>query len=123
MADDDALRGKSEDDLILEEAKERFKRWQEWESDFLKLYIDDMKFAWGDSDNKWQWPNDMQGQSQTNNSPQLTINKTHPMVKQVTNEARKNKAAIIIKPVGELVSFKAAEVWEGLVRSIERESN
>lgn len=113
---------KSEDDVILDEAKENFRRWQEWESDFRDLYNQDTKFAWGDSDNKWQWPNDMAGQTQDNNTPRLTVNKIQTHVKQVTNEARKNKAAIIIKPVGEQVSFKAAEIWEGLVRSIERNS-
>jgi Phage P22-like portal protein len=120
MATKEEDRGKDADELILDEAKDRFKRWEEWEGDFRKLYLEDVKFAWADSDNKWQWPNDMQGQTQANDRPRLTVNKVSTHVKQVTNEARKKKAAIIIKPVGEMVSFKAAEVWEGLVRSIER---
>ncbi len=120
---DDKLRGTSEDDEILQEAKDRFRRWQEYEGDFLKRYTEDVKFAWADSDNKWQWPNDMAGQSQANDKPRLTINKTGTVVRDFTNSARKNKPSISVKPVGEQVSFKAAQIWEGLIRSIERKSS
>lgn len=111
---------KTDDDKLVEEAKKRFKRVEDWESDFRNLYLEDTKFANGDSDNKWQWP--VTVQNLRGDRPMLTINKTQQHVFQVTNDARQNKAAITIKPTAEEVSFDAAQIYEGLIREIERAS-
>ena len=49
----------TEDEKIVQEAKDRFKKCQDWESDFLRLFVMDVKFANADSDNGWQWPDDL----------------------------------------------------------------
>lgn len=41
---------------IVAEAKERFERCQEFESDFRQRFVEDLRFANGDADNGWQWP-------------------------------------------------------------------
>lgn len=112
----------SEDGQIITEAKDRFKRAQDWESEFRALAITDTKFANADTDNAWQWDSDLKQGREDVNRPCLTVNKTQQHVLQITNEARKNKPAIVVKPVGEKVSAKAAQIWEGLIRSIERNS-
>ena len=50
----DNVRGEmSPDEKIIQEAKDRFKKVQDWEADFRRLYLMDVKFANGDSDNGW----------------------------------------------------------------------
>lgn len=109
----------SEDEKILQEAKDRFARVQEWESYFRNLYVVDVKFANGDSDNGWQWPDDLRRDREVNKRPALTINKTAQHVALITNEARQNKTSVNIKPVGAASTYDAAQVYEGIVRHIE----
>lgn len=109
----------SGDDLIIQEAKERFHRCQEWESDFRRYYIQDVKFANADSDNGWQWPDDLRKDREKNKRPALTINKTAQYVQLITNNARQNKPSVNIRPMGEEATYEAAQVLEGIVRHIE----
>src|ERR1035437_3606508 len=112
----------SEDKKILQEAKDNFKRWEDWEADFRSRYISDVKFANADPDNGWQWPQDLRADREANKRPALTINKTQRLVAMITNDASENKPAITIKPTGNLSSYKSAQVYEGLVRDIEYKS-
>lgn len=112
----------TEDEEILIEAKERFKRAKNWESQFHILFTTDVKFANGDSDNGWQWPDDLRKDRETNKRPALTINKTQRHVSLITNDARQNKPSITVRPTNDLASFKSAQVYEGLIRDIEYKS-
>src|ERR1017187_973896 len=116
---DNVLEGMTEDEKIVQEAKDRFKRCQDWESDFRRLYIADVKFCLGDSVNGWQWPDDLRKDREKNKRPALTINKTASYVKLITNNARQNKPSISIKPMGQEASYDAAQILEGIVRHIE----
>jgi hypothetical protein len=111
-----------EDKKILQEAKDNFKRWQDWEVDFRSRYIADVKFANADSDNGWQWPQDLRADREANKRPALTINKVGRLGAMITNDASENKPAITIKPTGNESSYKSALVYEGLVRDIEYKS-
>lgn len=111
-----------EDKKILQEAKDNFKRWQEYESDFRNRYVADVKFSNADSDNGWQWPNDLRADREANKRPALTINKVQRLVAMITNDCSENKPAITIKPTGNESSYKSALVYEGLVRDIEYKS-
>lgn len=112
-----------EDKAILQEAKDRFKRDYDWEVQFRALYVQDVKFANGDSDNGWQWPEDLRRDRETNKRPALTINKTQRHVALITNDARQNKPSISIKPTGNESSFESSQIYEGLVRDIEYKSH
>lgn len=112
----------SEDVKILREAKERHARCEEWESPFRRLYVMDVKFSNADSDNGWQWPDDLRKDREVNKRPALTINKTQRLVSMITNDARQNKPSITIKPTGNESSFKSAQVYEGVIREIEYRS-
>jgi hypothetical protein len=120
---DDRLRDDSGDAAILDEARSRFKRASDWESEFRKLYVEDVKFANADTDNGWQWPDHVKRDRDLNNRPSLTINKVKPIVVSLANEARQNRPQAGVKPVGDRVSFAAAQVWEGLLRHVDYTSN
>lgn len=115
----------SPDEKIIREAKERFKRAWAWESEFRTRYVDDVKFACGDSDNLWQWPEAVQKQRNVagQQRPMLTINKVRRLCDKITNDARQNKPSINIKPTNNLSSYKSSQVYEGVVRNIEYVSN
>src|ERR1700677_116099 len=110
--------GDTEDKKILREAKDRFRRAADWEGDFRKLYIDDVKFANGDSVNGWQWPDNVKQDRDINNRPCLTINKTKVIINKLVNEAKQNPPEPRIKPVGDKASYDAAMVWQDLIRHI-----
>lgn len=113
---DDDLTG---DEAIVQEAKDRFKKCLDWEADFRRLYLMDVKFANGDADNGWQWPDDLRKDREKNRRPALTINKTAQYVAQIVNDMRQNECSISIKPMGQEASFDAAQILEGLMRHIE----
>lgn len=116
---DAELRGLSEDEKIVAEAKDRFKRAYDYESEFRSLYVQDVKFANGDSDNGWQWADKLRNDRQLQDRPALTINKVAQHVALITNDARQNKPSVSVKPVGEQASYEAAQVFEGIIRHIE----
>lgn len=123
MADDnDDLSGLSGDELIVQEAKKRFKRCQQWEAECRALFVEDLKFAEGDSDNNWQWPSTLYSARLSDTSPCLTINKTRQHNLQIINDAKQNKPGVNVRPNGAGSSFKAAQVFEGIVRHIEYQS-
>lgn len=111
------------DDKIVREAKERFELCRSWESDSRKRFIEDCKFANGDSDNQWQWDEDLTKSRTGKGKPSLTINKVQQHNFQITNDAKQNKPGVNIRPVGDDATYEAAEVFEGIVRHIEYQSN
>lgn len=111
------------DQRIVQEAKGRFKRVEDYESDFWVLYVQDVKFALGDSDNGWQWPDDLRKDRETNKRPTLTVNKVGPLCRLITNDQRQNKSSVTIRPANDAASYDAAQIYEGLVRQIEYASN
>ena len=112
-----------EDEELLLEAYERFAYCQEWEQDFRDLYVQDVKFANADSDNGWQWPDDLRRDRMLARRPALTINNVQNHVNLVVNDGRQNKAQIKISPTGKESTFLAAKGIEGLIRNIEYQSN
>lgn len=120
---DDTPEGVSDDDKILIEAKERFKRANDWETNFRRLFVQDVKFAYGDSDNGWMWPDDIRRDREVNKRPALTIPIIQTHLNLVKNDARQNKPSIKISPTDNLASFDSAQVYEGLIRDIEYKSH
>jgi hypothetical protein len=119
----DTPEGLSDDEKILIEAKERFKRAQTWETNFRRMFVEDVKFAYGDSDNGFMWPDDIRRDREVNKRPALTIPIIQTHLNLVKNDARQNKPSIKISPTDNLASFDSAQVYEGLVRDIEYKSH
>lgn len=117
--DERRTRQEEDDAKIVQEAKDRFKYIQDWESEFHNLYVQDVKFRLGDSDNGWQWPDDLRADRANRMKPTLTINKTAPLCNLIVNDMRKNKPRAAVKPAHDASSYKAAQVYEGVFRYIE----
>lgn len=111
------------DKSVLERAKNRFKRCQEWESEFRQRFRDDMKFLYADSDNQEQWPAAVRAQRQLESRPMLTVNKTHTHWLHVVNQGRENKASIKIIATGGQSSYDSSQVYTALARRIEYASD
>ena len=110
-------------DPIVKEAHARFERCQEAESDFRKLFVDDMKFANGDADNGWQWPDTIRNSREGDSRPCLTINKTRQHNLQIINDAKKNKPSIKTLPVDGNADIEIAKILDGIIRHIEYNSH
>ena len=123
MSGSDASSAISADGKILREARKQFKRCAEWESVARPRFIEDEKFCYGDSDNKYQWDSTLYSSRDQSGKPSLTINKTKQHCLQIINDARQNKAGIEVRPVGDGASKEAADVFEGVIRYIEYISN
>ena len=120
MADTDDNYG-TKDDRIVREAKKRHAAAMEWESEFRARFTEDLRFANGDPDNRWQWPEEVYKLrvSPTSSQPCLTINKVRQHNLQIINDAKQNKPGVIIRPVSDDASYDAAQVYQGIVRHIE----
>src|SRR5690349_650639 len=101
------------DDKLVREAQDRFKRCQDAESEFRKLFLEDVRFAHGDSDNGYQWPDQIRQAREMEKRPCLTINKTIQHNRQITNETRQNSPAVRVRPVDGGADRKTAEILNG----------
>ena len=119
---DDKADDLTPDDKIVAEAKKRFAICEGWESHARSMYVEDQKFAHGDSDNMYQWPNALLTTRELNQRPTLTVNKTRIHCLQIINDAKQNKPGIVVEPTTNEASYEAAEVYEDVVRHIENRS-
>lgn len=119
----ESAHGATEDEKIIQEAKDRFTRCQDWESGFRNLYVIDVKFANADSDNGWQWPDDLRRDREVNKRPSLTVNKVGPLCAMITNDIRQNMPEVSYKPTGGEATFESAQTMEGIYRHIAYKSN
>jgi hypothetical protein len=108
---------------VLREARMRFKRCQNWESTARERYVNDIKFCEGDSDNLYQWPEDIRNRLEGDSRAILTINKTKQHCLDIMNDARQSKVAIKIRPTGDGSSVDSAQLFMGVTRHIEYISN
>ena len=111
------------DERVIAEAQRRFKTCEEWESRARKLFLEDIKFANADSDNGYQWPNEIRRNRDVDERPCLTINKTREHNLQIINDAKQNKPRCTVRPVGNGATYEASQVFEGIFRHIEYISN
>lgn len=113
---------KKDEELVIE-AHARFQRCQDFEGEFRKLFTDDLKFVSADSDNGYQWEDAMRLSRQNDARPCLTVNKTRVHALMVINEAKENRPSVKVNAVGGDASYESAQVYEGVIRHIEYQSN
>ena len=102
---------------ILETAMARFKLVSEAEVEVREEAMDDLKFRAGD-----QWPDKIRQKRENAEKPCITINKMKEPIKQVTNGQRENRPSIRVSPVDDDADVETAEILQGLIRHIERDS-
>lgn len=106
-------------DPVVAEAMERFKRCQEYESVARQRWLDDERFSHGDSENLFQWPNEIRASRELDNKPCLTMNMTRQHNLIISNEMRKSKASVRFRAMGGGATVRSAQVWEDIMRDIE----
>lgn len=112
----------AKDKDILEKALAEFKEAEDFEGEQRKLRRDDLKFFLGDSDNNWQWPEEivkLRKQPGRAARPIITVNKAPLHIRQITNEERQNRPAIKVRPVDDKGDPEVAEIFDGIIRHIQ----
>jgi hypothetical protein len=109
------IEGYDDEAAFIKEARERFQRGVDFDRDNRDQGIEDLKFLAGE-----QW--DEEAQAARKGRPMLTINTLPTFVAQVVGDIRINRPAIRIRPA-EDGDKDLAEVREGLIRAIERDSD
>jgi hypothetical protein len=112
-----------EDRDIIAEAHDRFVRCQGWYAVARQRWLEDLKFAEGDSDNQYQWPNAIRRERDIDERPCLTINKTRQHNLHIINDAKQNKPAIKVRATGNGATAESAKVLNAIMRHIEYTSN
>lgn len=107
---------------IIKEAAERLEQAADWESVARKNYLNDLKFGHADSYNGYQWPEEVSRTRIQTRKPMLTINQVRQQCLQIINDAKQNKVACNVAPVSDAATKEAAEIYEGVIRHIEYQS-
>jgi Phage P22-like portal protein len=123
MAGDVKKLSRSEKDAIFDEAKDRLTVGLEFESAFRALSLEDTRFANGDPDNHWQWPQKIYTARTTSARPCLTINKTRQFNLAITNDCKQNRPSIKFRATGGGASAESAKMWNAIAKRIEYQSN
>lgn len=108
---------------IVEEAKKRWQKANDHYSKTRKLAVEDTKFVMGDSDNGWQWPDEIRKGRETDKRVCLTVNMTAQHCNQIINNIRMNRPAAKVSPADDYADKKTAEILGGVIRQIQAASN
>jgi hypothetical protein len=107
------------DDEIIREAREAFELAADYEAENRRDALDDLRFArLGE-----QWPERVRREREMDGRPCLTINRLPAFIRQVVNDARQNKPAMVVHPVDSRADPATAELFNGLIRHIEQSSD
>jgi hypothetical protein len=104
---------------IVATAKKRFERAKSAYAQTRQLAVEDTRFAMGDSDNGWQWPEDIRNTRKVDKRVCLTVNLTAQHCNQIINNIRQNRPAVKVSPADNYADKKTAEILGGLIRNIQ----
>lgn len=110
-------------DPIVNEARKRWNRVNEWESTFRARFIEDLKFRHGDSDNGYQWPGGIRATRDVDRRPCLTMNIIRQHNLMISNQAKQNKSTVKFIATGGGTSSLSAGCLRDVMRHIEYRSN
>ncbi len=95
---------------IVNEASRRFKLCSDWETTARDNFLDDYRFAHGDADNGYQWPNRISASRDIDSRPCLTMNIVRQHNLQIINEAKQNKSSVAFKATGGTATKESADL-------------
>lgn len=104
--------------MELKDLKARFKESQDVSSFSRAAAEDCIRFARLGK----QWPSDIERVRSDDHRPCLVINRLPAFIRQIVNDARMSKPAIVTRPVDNGADPKTSSVINGIVRHIERAS-
>ena len=107
---------------LLDEARKRFQRCEEWEATWRRMFVSDIKFAYGDPDNGYQWPDAIKQARDSGAKPCLTMNIIRQHNLQILNQALRDKEEIKIIGAGGDSTAESAEAMMQLVSHIQYDS-
>ena len=107
-----------EDAELLRIARERYQRGIDADQDNREKGVEDLEFLAGE-----QWPTTIYQERDNDNRPILTINRMPQFVRQVTGDIRQNHPAIKVRPADDKADKDIADIYTGLVRHIEAQSD
>lgn len=99
-------------------ARERFKRASEYWSEDRTNALDDIKFRAGR-----QWPEEVITARERDKRPALVLDKLSQYIRQIVNDGRQNRPAIKVLPVDSGADRATAEIFSGIIKHIETNSN
>jgi hypothetical protein len=102
---------------FIDQARERFRKSEEQERRIRDEAMEDLRFRSGD-----QWDPEMERRRKAEGRPALTFDKTHVFIQSVANEARQNKPAPKVNPIGGGATTDIANVINGIFRHIDYRS-
>jgi len=114
---DNKAKGSESDAKVLAKAKKRFGHCLDYEADNRDLALDDLRFSEGE-----QWPDKVKEERERDNRPCLVINKVPLYLRQVVNDIRQIRPSIKVRPVDGQADPETAEVLNGIIRAIEKDS-
>lgn len=115
-ADDKKFDGAIDDELS--DGKEEFRLCEEAFGHNTRDALDDIRFGrLGE-----QWPELMRIERMREGRPCLTINRMPSFIRQVVNDCRQARPSIKCHPVDDKADPQIAEIFDGLIRNIERTS-
>ena len=107
-------------DKIIEEARQRFEYASEAWAPIYAQMRDDLRFS--DPTGLEQWPEKVRRERELDGRPCLTFDQTGQYVRQIINQARRNKPALKFLPVDDKSDPELSEILQGLARQTEYES-
>src|SRR5215472_10189358 len=105
---------------LLHTARTRFQRSLEVEDEIRRECLIDERF---EANEQWDSAVRAVRERPDQNRPCLTLNLMKPAIKQVTNEQRASRPTLRVSPTGGGASVEVAQICDGLLRAIQRESD
>lgn len=118
MLDDAANDKPTNDDEILEVARDRFRLAEEAWQPIREQALNDIRFVAGE-----QWDPALKALREQDKRPCLTVNKLAGSVHQLENDQRQNRPAIKVSPVDDKADVETAKILQGMARHIEYASD
>src|SRR4051812_20619481 len=104
----------SKEDILIE-ARKRFDHVDGFETYARANFLADLKFYFADEFNNWAWDDYVVQDRQQLNKPVLTVNRTRVLCDSIINDGRLNQPSIKIRAVGNSASYRAAEIYSGVI--------
>lgn len=117
-AQTESVKSKKQHEKILEVARKRFEIAEEAEAEIREKALEDSNFRGGD-----QWPAAVLQERKIDERPCLTVNKMPQVVRNITNEQRKNRPAIKVYAVDDKADKDTAKILSGHIKHIEYSSD
>lgn len=108
---------------IVNEAAKYFKLYSDWEATARDNFMADTRFAHGDADNGYQWPNRIRSNRDIDSRPCLTMNVVRQHNLQIINEAKQNKQSVQFRATGGTATKDSADLYQAMFRQVEYASN